>query len=1451
MSSLDGFRCWLRSRCWLAGVLMLCSLASPERIMARMTVDLSGSWQFQIVANLTNPPSSNWSATTVPGYLSSTNYARAWFRKTFLLPSLPTNQRIKLKFGGVKYNSTVYLNGQAVGGCYNGYDAFELDATAAALPGASNELMVAVSDWTTYFSAPVNFANLGPAESARDRANNVILAPIGGHFELFGIWEPVIVEYAPAVSVSEVVVTTSFRQQRLSAKTRLRNESGSPLLATVNHRVRDGTNIVLTLPEQTLDLAAGQTAEVEAQSVWLDPRHWSPEDPFLYSLETIVAAPGQTTDIVTNRFGFREIWTIADKFVLNGVKTKLLAAACWPPTEPISESTIRQALLDVKAGNNKALRLHTQPWPSAWYRIADEVGLLIVEEAAVWCDPRAYRLNDAVFWTNYANHLRAAVRRDANHPSIILWSLENEILHCGGDSLSSGAITNLAQMGLLVKALDPTRPITFEADLDPGGVADVLGLHYPHEFPDFSFWPNTAYWMDQPLAKSYWPGGKWKWDRTKPLYIGEYLWVPDTAPEGLSILFGDAAYFDRSRYRVLAKAWTWQMQIEAYRAYGVSAHCPWTMVEDPASTGIQSINPAQNLLYQAQKAAYEPCVAIPREYDTRFFAGESVFRSVDIYNDTSSNGNFVLEWRINGAPAGSRSFEIAPAEQRLETLALSTPVVSGPFTWDLRLWRDGSVVFSNSVGCASYAPTVLSAPAGRRIALYDPAGATANAFNGISFTVVTNLANAPYYAFDCLVIGRHALKPDSVPSVGSATIGAQWRAFMERGGWVLALEQTNYPAWMPSALSLASEPASFGFPVPGQALAEGLSSTELRWWRGDNSICSSSIRLPTRGNFRPVVHVGSGAGLDRAVLLEAPIGQGGMLCSQLLLVEKLHLEPVAQLLLQRLLNHKSTRSSPHYAGLIAEPDSSAALALNRAGVLTENLSGKLGAAELGRFPLLILAGANNSWIEAAQHLAEIQSYVEGGGTLMVHRPSEAFLTAASSSLLRGASWASDVSLPIVRGDTNPAPAIFSNHDLHWADQAGSWNALEILATNIASRVYRKNFNLASYTTLQVENMPIKTVGGAVAGGWDLWANGYVAQTISIAQAGTYLFGVVARGTPQGGVFPHLVLRIDGAFADAVTVSSTDWQTFSVSAVLSAGAHELALAFDNDAYAPPEDRNLFLDQVRYGLDPAPDVPKFLTKPGVVVETRQGLGRVILNEVAWDAPGLHAIRAERFLSSLITEYGGWARPSGSALKLEAEAMTPVGVASSITNNGIVWLNSSGRLQTTVRFTETGIYVFELSGYGTPAQGVYPKVELLIDGASRGSIELNADAPRSFSIVTNVAAGTHTVQISFINDFYAPPEDRNLGLDFLTIQPQSRPQLVDLYSKPGSGKATLAWLAQPGQPYDVEVSPTLSGPWQRSASLTPAGNVASWTDDGSVVGQPPFTPPRSTGFYRVRLR
>ena len=108
-----------RPACTLAIVLLLAGLWP---VAARERVHLDGAWEHAKVSSLTYPPAvTHWQPITVPGYLHGYNHERAWFRRRFVLPASMAGHRIKLRFGGVKYNSSVWLNGTHVGGHFNGY----------------------------------------------------------------------------------------------------------------------------------------------------------------------------------------------------------------------------------------------------------------------------------------------------------------------------------------------------------------------------------------------------------------------------------------------------------------------------------------------------------------------------------------------------------------------------------------------------------------------------------------------------------------------------------------------------------------------------------------------------------------------------------------------------------------------------------------------------------------------------------------------------------------------------------------------------------------------------------------------------------------------------------------------------------------------------------------------------------------------------------------------------------------------------------------------------------------------------------------------------------------------------------------------------------------------------------------------------------------------------------
>ena len=182
---------------------------------------------------------------------------------------------------------------------------------------------------------------------------------------------------------------------------------------------------------------------------------------------------------------------------------------------------------------------------------------------------------------------------------------------------------------------------------------------------------------------------------------------------------------------------------------------------------------------------------------------------------------------------------------------------------------------------------------------------------------------------------------------------------------MLVLEQTNYPAGMP--LSIQNFDATFAFPNTNHSAMAGLTSDDLRWWAGDHRVAAKALAAPAQGNFRLLASIGSASGLEYAAAVEVPSGKGGLLGSQFLLAQKFDSEPVAGVLLQRLLNYCAPGASHpalHPVALVAESNSPAAAALATLGLQCENISGRLTNCDPALYPVLVLAGSNAVWQEA-------------------------------------------------------------------------------------------------------------------------------------------------------------------------------------------------------------------------------------------------------------------------------------------------------------------------------------------------------------------------------------------------------------------------------------------------------------------------------------------------------
>ncbi len=507
-------------------------------------------------------------------------------------------------------------------------------------------------------------------------------------------------------------------------------------------------------------------------------------------------------------------------------------------------------------------------------------------------------------------------------------------------------------------------------------------------------------------------------------------------------------------------------------------------------------------------------------------------------------------------------------------------------------------------------------------------------------------------------------------------MAAQLQDFVSQGGWVLVLEQTNYPFWMP--LQIQDFDATFAFPSPGHPAMQGLTADDLRWWAGDHRVVAQALAAPARGNFRILSSIGSPGGLEYAAAVEVPIGKGGLLCSQFLLAQKFDLEPLAAPLLRRLLDYcapGASHPSYHPAGLVTETNSPAAATLAGLDLQAENLSGHLTNCDPVLYPVLVLAGSNAVWQEATAQLANLTSYVRGGGKLVLHRPDSAFLAAAQPVLFPALDPVDTVLGPVLRRDVTNAIVRLANHDLHWLAQAGGWTQLEVLSTNVARRCYLKQFDLPSFNTIQATTMPLHSNGSAGSGGWWLDNNGYVAQNITVTEPGTYVFNVSASGTPASGDWPQMSLHIDGQVTDSIIVPTSTLASYILSADLTSGTHQLAISFDNNAFNPfTEEPNLFLTQIQWGRESDDSPTTLLTQPAAVAQARLGNGLVILDEIMWETEIQNATKAQRYASTLLTALGA-AMTLPLTLAIEAAAMTNVNVFSYYVVGNIAWVNSNG--------------------------------------------------------------------------------------------------------------------------------------------------------------------------------
>ncbi len=1366
---------------WVAALLG--TLGAPATASGlRPVLELKDGWEAAETRDPSaTPPATGWSPRAIPFLFSSEakgGSAFGWYRRTVDIPADWAGKRVFVRFGGVRWNARVFWDGAPIGQRLEGFTPWELELSATACGAGAHRLVVVAQDWGATFADGWTL----PANASGDlryQTGGRTLAPIGGQFWRYGIWDDVRLEARPAVFTEDLAIVPSVQRGTLIVRGAV---NGAIRKHTIRTEVLDGGDVVLTLPAAT----PGRDGRFETTATFPGARLWSPESPHRYQLRLSALADAVPVDRIEVPFGFRELRAQGPDFSLNGIKRHLLATSCWPHPDDQPVEQIREVLKQIRDAHTSVFRLHTQPWREVWLEEADRAGVMIVDEGALWCDGGGgYAYGDPRFWANVKAHLEGMVRRDRNRASLVMWSLENELLHCGGTSAQVDVEAELAALGRFVKALDPSHLITYEADLDPKGVADVVGLHYPHELPDHHAYPDTADWLDSAVVTGTGGGlmgsrgAAFRWDRRKPLYIGEYLWVPDGSAAPAAIFFGDEAYLDPSRQNLLAKAKSWEDQTLAYRRAGVSALCPWTMFEGSFSRFPLDLNPAENPLYRAQQRAYVPVAAYVRERDTRIFRGDTLTRTFDVFNDSASPANLTLTWSlIPGGPAGSVTLLLEPAGRAVVPVLMVAGVARDAVRAGLIvvLTVNGFEVHRSRQDWTIHDRAPLRAPPRTTLRLLDPSGAWPARLAAAGLATRPWTPASPIDPARELLIAAPGALSAPVAGPGVAEVGRRsaltpaLAGFFRTGGRAMVLEQTSFGGAIPG-LATGAAPATMAFGIAaGDPLMAGLQPGDFSFWRPGHAVSRHLLRRPATGGARSIAVAGTREMLASTPALDLPVGRGRAIVIQALVGEKFDTEPAARRLFQNALDVLAV-PAPERSAVVIGADGPFAATLARLGADATLRSVAAVAADLAGATLVILHGGGPAVTGSKDALARWISSGPAGRSLLWHAPDARAFDTLKSILGVPSLSVVDAQGPLtVPQRDHPLLAGVSREDLWFLGPVtgDAWMRRADPAPGVADRAFMPRLPPAAGTTIRAVTM---TLTGAVSlkladgSGVGIYANGSARTRLSLASGGLYPVTVRAAGTPFQGQYPIIGIRAAGREVARIGVTGSGTAAYTALAALPAGPTDLELVFDNDASGHGEDRNLTLASVTVGRTPwDPQGFDLLTLPTALVTATSRGARIVLDGIRWDAAPGNEDRAGRFASALLANLGmPFRTPAGDIDSVALPGFVPIGVFKYFSSSATeLRFGDNGAAEAPFRCLTAGRYRIVVRGSGSAVADEYPRLRVSIDGRPAGELELRSESPQEFSgDMVDLSAGDHRLRIEFFNDAYDPPHDRNLLL------------------------------------------------------------------------------------------
>lgn len=386
-----------------------------------------------------------------------------WYRKAFIAPPAWAERQVAIEFDGVYWHSDVWINGHHLGHRPNGYVRIAYDLSEHLKIGGPNVLAVRVDN------------------SRQPNSRWYTGSGIYRHVWMHARGELRVARWSPTITTPAV----SAAGAKVAVATNVRNDTPSAAAVTLRSTVLDPAGRAVASVESRGDIPAGGEIAFEQALDVADPALWGPDTPHLYTLRSEVARDDRTVDVLDTPFGIREAVFDPDRgLIFNGEPLKMLGvcehhdAGCVGAAVP--DAVLVRRLRILKNMGCNAIRTSHNPPSPALLDLCDQMGLLVIDEVFdEWMVAKKEFGYATLFEKWWRRDLVEWVRRDRNHPCVILWSMGNEVR----EQFEPSGVEIARNLIAAVADEDPTRPVTCgcnwrqDADVWIAPEFEVMGIN--------------------------------------------------------------------------------------------------------------------------------------------------------------------------------------------------------------------------------------------------------------------------------------------------------------------------------------------------------------------------------------------------------------------------------------------------------------------------------------------------------------------------------------------------------------------------------------------------------------------------------------------------------------------------------------------------------------------------------------------------------------------------------------------------------------------------------------------------------------------------------------------------------------------------------------------------------------------------------------------------------------